>query len=61
MIAVLNEMNTEHTPETLKAPGDGNSMKEKLEDRYTEEDLKDILDADDRADRAGKTYYKGYL
>ena len=45
VIAVLNEMNAEHTPETLKAPETETVLKEKLGDRYTEEDLKDILDA----------------
>ena len=61
VIAVLNEMNAEHTPETLKAPETETVLKEKLGDRYTEEDLKDILDAVTGADRAGKTLYKGYL
>ena len=39
VIAVLNEMNAEHTPETLKAPETETVLKEKLGDRYTEEEL----------------------
>lgn len=58
VIAVLNEMNAEHTPETLKAPETETVLKEKLGDRYTEEDLKDILDAVTELTEQGRLFTK---
>ena len=59
VIAVLNEMNAEHTPETLKAPETETVLKARGQiyggrpEGYS--------GCGDRADRAGKTLYKGYL
>ena len=58
VIAVLNEMNAEHTPETLKAPETETVLKEKLGDRYTEEDLKDILEAVTELTEQGRLFTK---
>ena len=51
-------MNAEHTPETLKAPETETVLKEKLGDRYTEEDLKDILDAVTELTEQGRLFTK---
>ena len=58
VIAVLNEMNAEHTPETLKASETETVLKEKLGDRYTEEDLKDILEAVTELTEQGRLFTK---
>ena len=58
VIAVLNEMNAEHTPETLKTPETETVLKEKLGDRYTEEDLKDILEAVTELTEQGRLFTK---
>ena len=45
VIGVLAEQNEEHTPETLKSPETAAYLKEKLGEKYPQEDLDDILEA----------------
>ena len=51
VIAVLNEMNAEHTPETLKAPETETVLK-KSSDRYTGGRPEGYSGCGDRADRS---------
>ena len=61
VIAVLNEMNAEHTPGDAEGTGDGNGVERKARGQIYGGRPEGYSGCGDRADRAGKTLYKGYL
>ena len=58
VIAVLNELNEDQTTETLKCPETEAALKEKLGEKYPEEDLKDILEAVIELTEQGRLFTK---
>ena len=58
VIGVLAEQNEEHTPETLKSPETAAYLKEKLGEKYPQEDLDDILEAVTELAEQGRLFTK---
>ena len=58
VIEVLNRMNEDHTVETLKSPETAEALKKELGEKYSEKDLRDILEAVTELTEQGRLFTK---